>query len=374
MAKTYKAMKLRLYPNKTQTEYFFKNIGCCRFVYNHYLDKRKTLYEEKGEKFSRNDCTKDLTTLKKELEFLKEADATALCWSINYLDTAFKNFFRTPTVGYPKFKSKYGSNQSFTVANVKVENNAVILPKIGRVKAHGQREFENAIYKAGTITYAPSGKFYISIRVELESEVTDVPINKEKVLGLSFKASSLYVDSNGKSAEMPKFYKDASENLAHEQMKLSKMVSGSNNYKKQRMKVARVNEHIANQRNNFIHNLTSDLADKYDLICVEDVSIKGMINNLEYKEARKSILDSAWSKFIDTLTYKMKDRGKKLIKVSSEVPLSHICSQCGAVVPNDTKIKDKWICSECGTELHKSINTAINIKNQGYTQYLDSIS
>lgn len=374
MSKAYKAMKLRLYPTEAQKEYFMKNIGCCRFVYNHYLDKRKTTYEETGENYSRFDCSKDLTELKKENVFLKEADSTALNWSLLHLDAAFKNFFRDKSVGYPKFKSRYGPNQSFTVSKVKVDRNCVILPKIGKILARGHREFNNATYKAGTITLAPSGKFYISIRVEYETDIPVVEVNEDKVIGLSFKSESLYIDSNGHFACMPKYYKDLSDKLAREQEKLSRMVPDSNNYKKQKIKVARVHEHIANQRNDFIHKLTAELAETYDLICVEDVSISKMIQNIEYKNARKSILDNGWSGFITILQYKLEERGKQLIKVKSETPISHICSECGAVISADVKLKDKWTCSECNTEHIKGKNTAINIKSAGYKQYLEANS
>ena len=370
--KAYKAMKLRLYPTEAQKQYFLKNIECCRFIYNYYLEKRKSAYEESGKTVSRFDCSSDLTELKKEKTFLQEVDSTSLLWSIIHLDTAFKNFFRDKSIGYPQFKSKYEPNQSFTVTNVKIGKNYIIIPKIGKVTARGIREFDHSVkYKAVTISYAPSGKFYASVRVEYENDVKPIEVDKTKVLGLSFSAPNLYVDSNGNCPEVKKFYKESSEKLAREQQNLSRMVQDSNNYMKQKIKIAKIHEHIANQRNDYLHNLTHNLADTYDLICIEDVSISQLIQKIKYKNARKSILDNGWNKFITILEQKMKERGKYLIKVNTDVPVSHICSSCGCIVPLDMKLGARWDCPDCGYVHQKEQNSAINIKNIGLSIHLE---
>lgn len=370
--KAYKAMKLRLYPTEAQKQYFHKNIGCSRFIYNYYLEKRKTSYEESGKQLTRFDCSKDLTELKKENVFLQEVDSTSLLWSITHLDAAFKNFFRDKSIGYPQFKSKYTANQSFTVTNVKIGKNHIILPKIGKVTARGIREFDQSVkYKAVTISYAPSGKFYASVRVEYENDVNPIEVDTTKVLGLSYSVPHLYADSDGCYPEFKKFYKESSEKLAQEQQKMSRMVKDSNNYMKQKMKIAKIHEHIANQRNDYLHKLTRNLADKYDLIFVEDVSVSQLIQKIRYKNARKSILDNGWSKFTTILEQKMKERGKYLIKVNSDVPVSHICSSCGCIVPLDMKLGARWDCPDCGYVHQKEQNSAINIKNIGLSIHLE---
>lgn len=377
MAKAYKAVKLRLYPNKTQEEYLRRNIGCSRFIYNYFLNKKKKIYEETKENYSRFDCTKELTGMKKQEEysFLKEVDSNALLYSIMYLDTAFKNFFRSPAVGYPKFKSRYSARQSFTTRGIKIGKNCIVLPKIGKITARGHRDLPNAVYKSTTVSLSPSGKFFVSVLVEYDADIIPAEVAEDKVLGLTFKSDCLFIDSEGNSAKMPKYFKDMSDKLACEQQKLSRMTPGSSNYEKQKIKIARIHEYVANQRNDFIHNLTKKLADTYDLICVEDISISKMIQDIEFKNARKSILDASWSGFITILEHKMLERGKELIKVKQEeTPLSHICSHCGAIVPKETSLsKSKWTCDECQTVHIKSQNTAINIREIGYRTYLNSL-
>jgi len=377
MAKAYKAVKLRLYPNKQQEEYLRKNIGCSRFVYNYFLDKKKKIYEETKENFSRFDCTKELTGMKKQEEysFLKEVDSNALLYSIMYLDAAFKNFFRSPAVGYPKFKSRYNARQSFTTRGIKIGENSIVLPKIGRISARGHRDLPSAVYKSTTVSLSPSGKFFASVLVEYDADFTPVVVEEDKVLGLTFKSDCLFIDSEGNSAQMPKYFKDMSDKLAWEQQKLSRMTPGGSNYKKQKIKIARIHEYVANQRNDFIHNLTKKLADTYDLICVEDISISKMIQDIEFKNARKSILDASWSGFITILEYKMLERGKELIKVKQEeTPLSRICSHCGTILTEGTSLdKKKWVCPECQTEHIKAQNTAINIREAGYKIYVENL-
>lgn len=377
MGRKHKAIRLRLYPNKEQTAFIINNIRSCRFVYNHYLNERKTRYEENKENFSRYDCQKDLKELKQQEDFffLKDADSSSLIYALMNLDVAFKNFFRTPSVGYPKFKSRYNIRQSYSTQKVRIGENYIVLPKIGKVRARGYREFPGGVAKNATVSVTPSGKFFASVLVEYEAEIVPVSVDKDKVLGISFVPSTLFVDSEGNSAEMPKFFKDMSEKLAREQQLLSRMTPGGENYKKQKVKVAKLHEHIANQRNYYIHNLTRRIADNYDLVCIEDISISKMIKDIEFKNARKSILDASWHSFITILDYKLAERGKELIKVTSEgTPLSHICSYCGAVVPKDTSLsKNKWTCEECQTEHIKAQNTAINIREVGYRMYLNSL-
>ena len=190
-----KAYKFRIYPNSEQRIMLSKTFGCTRMIYNHYLDKRIKLYEEEKITFGYTKCANDLTSLKKEKEFLKEVDSISLQQALRHLDTAFQNFFKNQKTGFPKFKSKRNNNSYTTVCvnnNIKLENGTISLPKIGKVKVRQHRSIsENYILKSVTISQSPSGKYYVSILFEYENQVQKT--EPQKFLGLDFSMSELYV-------------------------------------------------------------------------------------------------------------------------------------------------------------------------------------
>lgn len=366
-----RAYKYRIYPNKQQEELIQKTFGCVRFVYNHFLEDRITAYKENKESRTFFQQNKMLTVLKAENEWLKEPDKNALQNSLRDLNTAYQNFFRRVKqgkgVGFPKFKSKKNDRKSYATANngniIRIENMKVHLPKLGYVKAKISREIpkEQRIISA-TVSQDASGKYYVSIVTEYEANPTDILLSKENALGLDYSSPSFYVDSEGNIADMPHWYREAEKRLAREQRKLSRMKKGSNNYNKQKIKIARAYEKVRFQRQDWQHKLSTQLADKYDYICVEDINMQAMARGLHLAKATN---DNGFGQFRNMLSYKMEERGKKLITIDKWFPSSKTCRHCG-YVNSDLKIgQSEWDCPSCGAHLLRDHNAAVNIKNHG---------
>lgn len=366
-----KAYKYRIYPNKEQDVLIQKTFGCVRFVYNHFLEDRITAYTDNKESRTFFQQNKMLTVLKAENEWLKEPDKNALQYALRDLNTAYQNFFRRVKQGkgvsFPKFKSKKNDRKSYATANngniIRIENGKVHLPKLGHVKAKISREIpkEQRIISA-TVSQDASGKYYVSIVTEYEANPTDIPISKENALGLDYSSPSFYVDSEGNIADMPHWYREAEKRLAREQRKLSRMKKGSNNYHKQKIKIARAYEKVRFQRQDWQHKLSTQLADKYDFICVEDLNMQAMAIGLHLAKATN---DNGFGQFRNMLSYKMEERGKKLITIDKWFPSSKTCRHCGYVNSDLTLNDREWVCPSCGAKIDRDVNAAINIKTEG---------
>ena len=356
-----KAYKYRLYPNKEQEILLAKTFGCVRFIYNKMLSDKIEHYKETKEKLNNTPAQ-----YKKEFEWLNEVDSLALANAQMNLQTAYNNFFRSPKIGFPKFKSRKRNRFSYTTNNqngtVSIKDGKLRLPKIGLVKIKLHRLIpEGQKIKSATITKTPSGKYYAAILVEYEQEIPYVELDKNKALGLDYASHSFYVDSQGREADYPKFYRNAQKILARERRKLSLMKYGSNNYLKQKIRVARLQEHISNQRTDWIHKLSTRLANEYDYICVEDINMQNMAQSLKLG---KSTNDNGFGMFRTILAYKLADRGKKLIKIDKWFPSSKMCRFCGNINHELTLSDRVWTC-ECGQILNRDENAAINIMNVG---------
>jgi len=361
-----KAYKFRIYPNSEQRTMLSKTFGCTRMIYNYYLDKRIKLYEKEKITFGYTKCANDLTVLKKEKEFLKEVDSISLQQSLRHLDTAFQNFFKNQKTGFPKFKSKKNNNNSYTTVcvnnNIKLESGTISLPKIGKVKVRQHRSIpENYILKSVTVCKTPSEKYYVSILFEYENQVQKT--EPQKFLGLDFSMSELYAASDGTSANYPRFYRKALKKLEREQRKLSKMQKGSNNRNKQRIKVARLHEKVANQRKDFLHKQSRQITNPYDCVCIEDLNMKAMSQAMNFG---KSVADNGWGMFTAFLQYKLEETGKQLVRIDKFFASSQLCSVCG-YQNGDTKDLSvrEWICPCCKTHHNRDINAAVNIRNEG---------
>ena len=335
-------------------------------IYNHYLDKRIKRYEEEKITLGYTKCANDLTVLKKEKEFLKEVDSISLQQALRHLDTAFQNFFKQPKTGFPKFKSKKNHNNSYTTVcvnnNIKLENGMVTLPKIGKVKVRQHRSIpENYILKSVTVSQTPSGKYYASILFEYENQIQKT--EPQTFLGLDFSMHELYIASDGTSANYPRFYRQALQKLEREQRKLSKMQKGSNNRNKQRIRVARLHEKVANQRKDFLHKQSRQITNAYDCVCIEDLNIKAMSQAMNFG---KSVSDNGWGMFTAFLKYKLEKAGKRLVKVDQFFASSQLCSVCGYQNPEtkDLSVRE-WTCPCCQTHHNRDRNAAVNIRNEG---------
>lgn len=356
-----KAYKFRLYPNKEQKILLCKTFGCVRFIYNQMLGDKIKYYEETKQKLNNTPAQ-----YKKDFEWLKEVDSLALANAQLNLQSAYNNFFRTPKIGFPKFKSKKRNKLSYTTNNQKgsvgIVDGKLKLPKVGLVKIKQHRIIPDCqIIKSATISKTPSGKYYVSILVEYEDNIPDIQLDKNKALGLDYASHSFYVDSQNREANYPKFYRNTQVKLAKEQRKLSLMKYSSSNYYKQKIIVAKIHEHISNQRKDWIHKLSTQLANEYDYICVEDINMQNMAQSLKLG---KSTNDNGFGMFRVFLQYKLADRGKQLIKIDKWFPSSKMCRFCGTVNKELTLADRIWTC-QCGQILNRDENAAINIMNVG---------
>lgn len=362
--------KFRIYPTQAQQDLIQRTFGCCRFVYNHYLAQRIAVYEQTGTTINYYTCSNDLTILKQQdaTVWLKEVDATALQSSIRDLDTAYQNFFRGlkqgKRVGYPKFKSKRDHRQSYQSkcvgTNIKVLENAVQLPKLGKVKCRISKEVKGRILNA-TVSQNPSGKYFVSIcctDVEVEPlELTGC------VVGADLGIHDLAITSDGVKYPNNKYLSQSEKKLAKLQRQLSRKSKGSNNRNKARIKVARLQEHIANQRKDTIHKVTTDLIRNYDVICIEDLAPSNMVKN---HKLAKAVSDASFAEFRRQLEYKAQWYGRTISVIDRFYPSSQLCSSCGTQWSGtkDLSVRE-WQCPECGAVHDRDVNAANNILNEG---------
>ena len=298
--------------------------------------------------------------------FLKEVDSLALANAQLNRNAAFKAFFRHQN-DYPKYKSKR-NEQSFSTNNqkgsVKFSNDGkyLTIPKCKNIKVKKHRDFIGII-KTVTISMTPDGKYYVSLLINENPTINKNIKTTEKCIGIDLGLKTFLVTSEEKKINNPKYFTKSQQKLALEQRKLSKMVKGSHNHNKQRIKVARLHKHIRNQREDFLHKISTKLINENQVICLETLMVKNMEQN---KKLAKNIIDVSWSRFIDMLKYKAKWYGRIIVQISSKYPSSQLCYECGYQNPitKDLSIR-KVICPKCGSSYDRDTNAAKNILRKG---------
>lgn len=307
---------------------------------------------------------------KKEFEWLKEVDSLALANAQLNLNKAYKNFFRDKAMGFPKFKSKKSNHRSYTTncvnGNIKVERGYMKLPKLGAVKIKQHRDVPDEYrLKSVTISRTPTGKYYASILYEYEKHIELV--EPEIIVGLDYSMKELFVSSDGTSAEYPKYYRQSLAKLKREQKKLSNCEKGSHNRTKQRIKVAKLHEKVANQRKDFLHKSSRQITNAVDVVCIEDLNMKGMSQALNFG---KSVSDNGFGLFVSMLDYKLREQGKQVVKIDKWFPSSKKCSGCGEVKDALLLSERQYHCEACGITLNRDYNASLNIRSEGIRMLL----
>ena len=368
-------LKVRLYPNKEQKQKMFQHFGSCRFVYNMLLDAKIKAYEC-GDNLSSYELNKRLVPMKKVKggEFLKAIDSQALQISIINMGKAYDNFFRRlkkgdAKAGFPQFKSKHNSRQSYSTSNAKMKDGKIYLPKIGLVKAKIHRDIKGVV-KTSTISFE-AGQFHISMNIQDGKEET-FGTNNGKSIGIDVGVKVFAYTSDGVAIKHIPLKKEIA-NVIKAQKVLSRRTKGGSNRAKAKAILAKKHLKLKNKRNDFIHKVTNDLA-KNKQVKVENLMIKNMskkakgsIDNPNMRSSAKSglnrsILQQSWGKFFELLEYKLKRNGGELIKVDPKFT-SQKCSCCGHISKESRKSQSSFICIECGNTLNADYNASLNILN-----------
>lgn len=368
-----RAIKYRLYPTEEQKVFFAKTFGCVRKVYNLMLSDKIASYQNTGEF-----CKTTPAMYKEKYPFLKEVDSLALANASMNLQAAFSNFFsrtRKKKNGFPKFKSFKRSKRVYTTNNQRgtvaiINSKYIKLPKIGKIKAAIYRTpDENWVLKSATISQDRDGKYYASVLFEFDKPVNTYVADTHNAIGLDYASDGLYVDHNGNVGTNHKYYRESHNKLAKAQRRLSRMKGSkkhekkSSNYLKQLRKANKIHRHIANQRKDNLHKLSAEIANRYDVVCVEDLNMKAM-SNKGFGNG-KATMDNGYGMFLPMLEYKLNERGKYLIKVDKWYPSSQLCHVCGTLHPEMKDLKIRTMRCDCGLVIGRDQNAAINILNEG---------
>lgn len=384
-----KSFRFRLFPTEEQENYFNQTFGCCRFVYNHFLNAKIEAYEAHKANPSVRvpnlfDCSKMLTDLKKTTfgddgePFLYGVDSTALVYELRHLDNAYKAFFRRvkngEKPGFPRFKSRY-DRQSFTTNGIKssdkIKDGCICFPKIGRVKARIHRPIEGKIVSV-TVSHDAADRWHAS--VNCKEVVCDPLPPKEDAVGITMGISQWIVTSEGEVFESAEAAKKSARKLAREQRKLArrqgptKARPASNRYRKQRIVVAKVHAKIADQRSHAIHNATMALIRDHGTIVSREMASKSMVRSKKTKpwKLNRPIADASFYEINRQLAYKAQWYGRRFVLLPATAPTAQTCHDCGHVEKSvAAHLRPEWTCPECGSVHHRKYNGAKNVLDMG---------
>ena len=339
------------------------------------LEERKNIYQElKDDKDAFNAHKyKTERQYKQDHSFLKEVDSKALQSEWRHLISAYDKFFRNLKKGikkgFPRFKSKR-AKQSYTTYNINFnckidfENKKLKLPKIKTwIKYRDDREFNEDI-KHITVSKTKSGKYFVSILIEIESKVIPKQLIEEnKIIGFDMSASKFLIAKELKLSS-PRFYRKKESKLKGLHREASRKEKGSSNRNRARINLSRLYEKIENRKRDWIHKITHLLSKHFDCVILEDLNIKGM-QRFNSGLSKSVTLDFSWNQFVTILKYKMEQKGKHLILVDRYFPSSKLCSECG-YKKEDLELSDReWVCPKCEVHHDRDINASVNLRKEG---------
>jgi putative transposase len=397
---THKSLKLRIYPTEEQSQLLNQTFGCCRKLYNEHLQERNEFYIESilpiKNKATKTEINQIYRTFKPKTEkewkavypYLKDVSSTSLQQARMDCDNAFVNFFKSKNgsrkgkSGFPKFKSKKDNHQSYREPNVNencqclFENRIVKFPKLGKVQFRDRAfpKWWNQIQKlcSMTISKSCSGNYYVSVLFEITPCTYKVE-NRKEAIGLDFSPPEMYVSSESQTGKdfgyvaqkqaHSKKLKKLQRRLARKQFLKdpnSPRKLPSKNREKARIKLARLEEHIANCRKDWIEKETLRLVTSYDKVVVEDLNLKGIS---AFLRNAKNMNDTSWATFVSRLEAKGKDYDCEVVKADRYYPSSQLCSKCGWQYKGLKLSEREWTCCSCGTHHIRDVNAAINLKN-----------
>lgn len=364
----FKTYRFRIYPNRQQATTISQILGCKRYVHNRFVAIFRQQYPKIRQPLTMSDCQRELPKLIQSIPWLENIDPNIFLEDLRYLTYSLKDFKEGNH--FPKYKKRTATKQSYPINRhtYLIDRHYLYLPEIGRVRYRDRRYIRYPIIKT-TITKTNTGKYYVSLLSK--EDIRELPKSNSQI-GIDLGLESLMTLSDGIKIKHPHYIKKQMEKLKREQRRLSrrlnqakkdgKELKDAKNYQKQRMKVAKIHEKIANQRIYLINQLTTELIKNHDVICIEDLDTKGLIEKHQYAQ---SISDASWHKIIERLLYKAKWYGKKVIKVSPYFPSSQLCSECGYQEKGLDIGTREWECPRCRHKHDRDINASKNILKEG---------
>lgn len=342
--------KYRIYPTETQKVFIERQFGCCRFVYNQLLAKSIENYQND----KKSSPLSNYAWLKKDYEWLKEADSIGLAYAGQNLKQSYKNFFRDKK-GFPKFHSKHASKLSYKT-NCQIVEGKIKVPKLNTtIKVVFHRELPVSP-KNVVISKTKDGKYFASFLLEYEPPKLQATI---KEVGIDLGIKTLLTCSDGKTFENPKTLYKWERKLKTAHRSVSRKVKGSHRRKLACQRLAKIYGKIRNIQNDYLHNISRQLINENQVICLEDLNVKGMLQN---HKLAKSVQDAQFGKLVDMIEYKAKMYGREVRKVDRFFPSSQICSHCGAKNPETKNLSVReWVCPNCGTKHDRDHNASLNI-------------